>query len=289
MRFVPSSDTRYIPDGDVIFATAWHTVTSVLNYPLTKGKKCYLIQGYETWQGQKDLVDATWRSPIHKVVVAEWLRCLGEELGCQNITYISNAVNHQLYRVTRPIEGRSRQVAMVFSREQLKGSADGICALEIVKQRVPDLKAIFFSTCRADSSIPRWVKYYRNPPQKFIVDEILSRSSIFLCPSLSEGWGLPGAEAAACGCAVVSTDNGGAREYVQHCVTGLLSPPGDPEALAANLCLLIENEALRVRLAKACGSFVSRLNWEQSADSLEDFVVAVTAQPGAFVHSLATG
>src|SRR2546426_4419825 len=43
LQFVPSSDERYVPDGDAIFATAWHTVRSVLEYPRTKGEKFYLI------------------------------------------------------------------------------------------------------------------------------------------------------------------------------------------------------------------------------------------------------
>ena len=273
--FVSTSDSRCIPDGDAIFATAWHTVASVLECPPTKGEKCYLIQGYEVWQGPKDLVDATWRSPLHKVVIAKWLRELGEELGCRDMAYIPNAINHEIYRLTRPIEVRPRQVAMMFSRAQIKGSAHGIRALEIVKRRFPDVKAVFVSTSRAHPSIPEWVEYYRNPPQDVIVNGILSRSSIFLCPSLSEGWGLPPAEAAACGCAIVSTDNGGVREYIQHGVTGLLSPPGDPESLAENLCLLLQNESLRVQLAKACNSFVSRLSWDRSADLLEDFIKGV--------------
>lgn len=276
LLFVPSSDSRHIPDGDAIFATAWHTVASVLRCPSTKGEKCYLIQGHEVWQGSEDLVEATWRSPLHKVVVAKWLKELGEKLGCQNLVYIPNAINHEIHRLTRPIEGRPRQIAMTFSTVPVKGSADGIRALEIVKRRFPDLKAVFFSTSRAQSSIPEWVEYYRNPPQDFIANQILGSSSIFLCSSLSEGWGLPAAEAAACGCAVVSTDNGGVREYIKHGVTGLLSPPGNPESLAENLCLLLENESLRVELAEACNRFVSGLSWETSADLLEDFISGVT-------------
>jgi L-malate glycosyltransferase len=290
LLFVPSSDSRYIPDGDVIFATDWQTVNSILKCPPAKGRKCYFIQHYEIWQGPKELVDATWRSDLHKVVISKWLKELGERLGCQNIVYIPNAINHQIHRLTRPIEGRPRQVAMMFSPMQFKGSADGIKALEIVKKRLPDLKAVFFSTSRAPSSIPRWAEYYRNPPQDFIADQIFGGSSIFLCPSLYEGWGLPGAEAAACGCAVVSTDNGGVREYVQHGVTGLLSPPGDPNGLAENLCLLLENESLRVQLAKACNTLVSALSWERSTDLLEDFLEGITTdEQQAPVTSVTSG
>jgi glycosyltransferase involved in cell wall biosynthesis len=274
LSFVATSDPRYIPDGDAIFATAWHTVDSVLRYPPTKGKKCYLIQHYEVWQGAKDLVDATWRAPLRKIVIAKWLKELGQRLGCQDVTYIPNAINHEIFRCTRPIEGRPRRIAMMFSREAFKGSADGIMALEMVKKRFPDLKAVFFSTSRPDESIPQWVEFHRNPPQHFIVDEIYGRSSILLCPSLSEGWGLPAAEGSACGCAVVSTDNGGVSEFIQHGVTGLLSAPGDPKSLAENLCRLLQDEPLRVQLAKAANSFISRFSWEKSTDLMEDFLGA---------------
>lgn len=272
LLFVPSSDARYIPEGDYIFATSWHTVRSVLECPPTKGERCYLIQGYEVWQGPKDVVDKTWHAPLHKVAVAKWLMEKGEELGCRGVTYIPNAIDHEIYRLISPIEDRPRQVAMAFSNELVKGAADGIRSLEIAKARFPDLRVLFFSTSRPQSWIPKWVEYYRNPAQDFIVNEIFGRSSIFLSPSLSEGWGLPPAEAAACGCAIVSTDNGGAREYVQHGVTGLLSPPNDPVALAHNLCRLLEDDALRVRLAKAGNRFVSQLSWEKSTDLLENFL-----------------
>lgn len=274
--FVPSSDSSYVPDADVIFATSWHTVRSVLECSEAKGQKCYLVQSYETWQGPAELVDATWLAPLHKVVIAKWLMEKGTELGCRDLTYIPNAINHDIYHLTQPIENRARQVAMAFSTERVKGSSDGIMALKIARQKFPDLKVVFFSTSRRQSWVPEWVEYHRNPPQDFIVQQIFGRSSIFLCPSLLEGWPLPPAEAAACGSAIVATDIGGIREYVQHNVSGLLSPVGNPQSLADNLCLLLEHESLRFRLARAVNTFVSSLSWERSTDLLEQFIIAVT-------------
>jgi glycosyltransferase involved in cell wall biosynthesis len=170
---------------------------------------------------------------------------------------------------------------MAFSREECKGSIDGINALKIAKKEFPDLKAIFFSAGRAHPSIPDWVEFHRTPSLQFLVNGIYNGSSIFLCSSILEGWGLPAAEAAACGCAVVSTDNGGVREYLQHGVTGLLSPPQDPLRLAENLSLLLRNEDLRVRLATKCNQFVSSLDWDRSTDQLEDFINNVTQAQAA--------
>ena len=237
--------------------------------PESKGEKCYLIQGYEVFQGPEALVNATWKAPLHKVVIAKWLIELGAELGCTGLTYIPNAVDHVRYRIATPVEERERRVAMVYSSVPIKGSADGIEALKIAKAKYPDLKAVFFSTCRRLPSVPDWVEFYRNPPQEFIVNEIYNRSQIFLAPSWTEGWGLPPAEAACCGCALVATDTGGFREYIEDGVTGLLSPPRDPARLAENLCMLIGNNDLRHRLARAANKAVLQFDWERSTDLLE--------------------
>lgn len=275
LLFVPSSDSRYIPDGDAIFATTWRTVRSVLECPVTKGEKCYLIQGYETYMGHKDLVDATWRSALHKVVIAKWLLDLGKELGSQDMVYIPNAIDHARYRLTQPIESRPRQVAMLYSTVNIKGAADGIKALEVARKQYPDLRVVFFGLNLLRFRIPNWIEYHRNPPQDFIINQIYNKSRIFLTPSWTEGFPLPPAEASCCGCALVATDIGGLREYIQNGVTGLLSPPKDPWALAENLCLLLGNEDLRVRLAKACNSFIAQFSWERSAALLENFIADV--------------
>jgi len=270
--FVPDSEASHIPDGDAIFATAWKTVRSVLDYPKAKGEKFYLIQGYETFIGPKDLVEETWHAPLHKVVVSKWLVDIGRQLGCSDLAYVPNAINHERYRLVRPIEGRQPRVAMAFSKAPIKGAADGIEALRIARDRYPGLEVVLFGQTRLRSRIPRWIEYHSNPAQDFIIRQIYNKSSIFLCSSLSEGFALPPAEAAACGCAVVATDNGGIRDYIEHGVTGLLSAPGNPEALAENLCLLLGNDNLRVRIANACNMFVAGLSWDRSTSLIEDFV-----------------
>jgi glycosyltransferase involved in cell wall biosynthesis len=272
LLYVPSSASSYIPDGDILFATAWHTVRSVMECPISKGERCYLIQHYETFQGPQNLVDETWRAPLRKVVVSRWLADLSEALGVGEVVHIPIGIDHQVYRVMNPIARRPRQVAMMFSHVPFKRSADGIRALEIAKQHFADLQVILFGVSRRRPSIPGWMTYLNDPPQQHLVENVLNTSSIVLSPSLAEGFGLPPAEGAACGCAMVATDSGGVRDFIIHGKTGLLSPPGDPEALARNLCLLLANDDLRVRLAQAGRNLVAGLNWEHSTDLLESFL-----------------
>ena len=98
---------------------------------------------------------------------------------------------------------------------------------------------------------------------------LYNRSAIFLVPSHYEGWGLPGSEAMACGAALVSTDNGGVRAYAEHGTTALLTPIADPAALAAAACSLIEDDPLRIKLARAGCDQIRQFTWERASSDLE--------------------
>jgi glycosyltransferase involved in cell wall biosynthesis len=273
LRFVSDSDARHIPPGDALFASGWHTVNSVLACPPDRGEPFYLIQGYETWQGEKEMVDATWRAPLHKVVIAKWLLEVGQQLGCADVGYIPNAIDHDQYRLMNPVEKRGDVVAMMYSSTPFKGSKDGLRALEIVKQSIPDMQVILFGTSRPSELIPSWARYHRNPPQDFIVNNIYNKAAIFVSPSLSEGYALPPAEAANCGCALAVTDSGGTREYVEHGCTGLMSAPGDPESLAKNILMLLQNPDLRLKLVSGARKVIASCDWKNNADKFEQFIL----------------
>lgn len=275
MLYVPEPTARYVPDADAVFATWWATAELVMDYPSSKGEKFYLIQHYEVWGGPKDRVDATWRMPLKKVVIAKWLYEKGLELGVpeDEMIHIPNGINHEIFRLEKPIEDRPPRVAMMFSLTEWKGGRDGIEALEIAKEEVPHLEAVLFGVSRRPKWLPSWIEYKRNPESATLVSEIYNRSAIYLCPSWTEGWYLPNAEAMACGCAVVSTNIGGVRDYAIHGETALLSPPRDPKALAQNLVRLLKDKALRIQIAKAGYEKIQEFTWERSTDLLDKFLL----------------
>ena len=274
LLFVPTLAERYIPDADVVFATGWQTAQAVMECSASKGVKCHLIQGYETWMGPEKLVHESWRAPTKKVVVSKWLFEVGESLGAGSLTYVPNAIDGDVYRLTQPIAQRRRQVVMVCSTVKLKGSRDGVRALELARKVFPDLKATFFGNSRRPTWVPGWITYQKNPPQERIVNDYYNAASIVLSPSLSEGFALPPAEGAACGCAIVATDSGGIRDFAEHGVTALLSRPGDPEALANNLCSVLGDDALRIRLAQAANQRIKQFTWDRSSNLLENFITS---------------
>jgi len=83
---------------------------------------------------------------------------------------------------------------------------------------------------------------------------LLHACDVFALPSVdrSEAFGISQLEAMACGKPVVSSDlPTGVRLVNQAGVTGILVPPGNPDALAGAVNTLLEDEALRASFGKA--------------------------------------
>ena len=80
---------------------------------------------------------------------------------------------------------------------------------------------------------------------------LLCSVDIVALPSYREGLPKGLIEAAASGCALVTTDVPGCREVVTHDVDGLLVPVRDGDALAKAIARLQDEPALRARLADA--------------------------------------
>lgn len=89
------------------------------------------------------------------------------------------------------------------------------------------------------------------PGDRADVPDLLPQFDIFVLPSQAEGISNTLLEAMACGCAPVATDVGGNTELVEPESNGLLVPAQDSEALAEALARLVDEPALRLRLAQA--------------------------------------
>lgn len=279
MRWVPSLDPRYVPDGDAIVATLWVTAEPVAALSPSKGRKVYLIQGLETWGGHEARVMATWRAPLTKVVIASWLRDVAEALGEQAVC-IPNGLDFSRFGCDVPISTRSPCVIGMLNHElPLKGAVDALAALRIVQGVVPGLRVEMFGIPPAQPDLPSWVTYHRNPSQESL-RRLYNRCAIFLAPSHGEGWGLTASEAMTCGAALVATDTGGHREFAVDGETALLCPPKDIAAMAAAVLRLVNDNDLRIRLATRGSEDIRRFSWDVAVARMER-VLAGDAGAGA--------
>jgi glycogen synthase len=99
------------------------------------------------------------------------------------------------------------------------------------------------------------------------VMQLYSHATLFVCPSVYEPFGLINLEAMACGTAVVASRVGGIPEVVVHGETGVLVPPGEPEALAAAVSALCGDPERAARFGAAGRRRVeAEFSWEHIAE-----------------------
>lgn len=272
LMWVPSLSERHIPDGDVVIATAWQTAEWAAHYPASKGRRFYLIQHFENWDGVQERLQATWKAPLQKIVISKWLESIATELG-EDCVYIPNGLDFQRFRILNQIANRnSRKVMMLYHSASNKGSQDGLRALSIAHTEMPEIRAVLFGSSKAPAGLPDWITYYRRPEQGVLCN-LYNEASVFVAPSWTEGWGLPASEAMMCGAALAATDIGGHQEFAIHLQTALLSPPKNPAKLAEGILRLLSDEALRSKIAKAGHKFVQQFTWERSTDQMESLLL----------------
>lgn len=99
---------------------------------------------------------------------------------------------------------------------------------------------------------------------------LLKSLDVFCLSSWGEGMGSVLLEASACGAAIAATTAGGIPEVVEQGRTGLLCAPRDPEALAENLIALLDDAALRARLARDARAALPRFGLARMAEQMEE-------------------
>lgn len=251
---------------NTIVATAVDTAFGVRKVNAEKSKNVmYLIQDFEAWNSytSEDCYNS-YKFDFKKIVIAPWLKDKVAEVEKDSFL-IPNGFDFEYFKLTNPIEKRNPYtICMLNHNDDRKRCQDSFEALKIVKEKFPQLKVNIFGTPERPENLPDWYNYYQRPDQENH-NFIYNNSSIFIAASKAEGMALPPAEAMICGCALVCTNIPGFALYAKNNETALLSPVFNPEKLACNIIKLIENQDLRIKLAKAGNEFIKQFTWQKAS------------------------
>jgi glycosyltransferase involved in cell wall biosynthesis len=159
----------------------------------------------------------------------------------------------------------------LLSNRSLEGHynvADTLRAFALVERRAPDARLIVagdggqrarLRALAAELGLKRVEFVGAAAPDR--MPELYDRADIFVNSSLVDNMPLSLIEAFACGLAVVSSNAGGIPHIVTDGETGLLSPCGDYEALAANVIRLLEDRRLAARLISRARAACRQYTW----------------------------
>lgn len=256
-------ERKHMPVSDYYIATDATTSHFLLDYDVSVLHKIYFIQGYENWRMTDKQLRETYHYDCVKIVVSKWLGRILEEEGI-DYKLVPNGFPKNDFYVDTPIEKRNKYVvSMLYHQASMKNSAMGIKALELVRQRYPQLQVNLFGVYEAPGNLPKWITYYKNP-SKELHNWINNESSIYIGTSSSEGFGLTIGEAMMCGQAVACTDTDGYLEMATDNETALVSPVNDTFRLADNIVRLISDDELRTRIAKNGNVFIQSFSLDNS-------------------------
>lgn len=260
-----------LPAADVIFQP---------DAPPHLGQPVVLIQGYKLLAAA--LERPAFRAACPKVCVAGWLTRVGQAWGSppEQLLHVPPGIDHQHFRPAGAATERPIDVAMLYTDHPVKGGADGLAALDLVRRRRPDLRVVLFGML-PPGELPPWATFRQAPDHETLAAEIYGCAKVFLQPSWREGFGLTAVEAMACGAALVTTDNGGSEDYARPGFTAEVAPPRDPASLAAAIERLLDDDAHRGNVARAGEDLAATFTWDHAAELLEDHLERYLADPAA--------
>jgi glycosyltransferase involved in cell wall biosynthesis len=262
-----------VPDADVVVATYYTTAYGVLNLSLAKGAKAIFIQGYEVEKNKPNpKLDATWRMPMHKIIVSKWLVQLArEKFGDSVVSLVPNSVDLGQFHAAPRGKRSVPTVGLLYHSSRLKGCATSLKALKLVAAAMPSLRLVSFGAEQPEFRLrlPHFAEFHYRPPQEKL-RELYAQCDVWLSGSTREGFCLPMIEAMACRCPVVSTRSGGPMDIVEEGVNGYLADVGDVEALADRVLRVLNLPQERWRqMSEAAYSTASRFTWDDATDLFE--------------------
>jgi UDP-glucose:(heptosyl)LPS alpha-1,3-glucosyltransferase len=103
--------------------------------------------------------------------------------------------------------------------------------------------------------------------------DFYAAADLYVSPSLEDSFGLPVAEAMACGLPAISSLFAGVSELIESGVDGfLLRDPRDPKELASLLEELFHNQEQRERIGQAAAQKALGWTWDRNASETWEFL-----------------
>lgn len=284
VKRVPRLTDQYLPDADIVIATANETADFVAKLNRSKGEKFYFIQGFETWSRKPSLVEATWHLPLKKIVIANWLKDQALALNEAVSAVIPNGIDSKQFFPSPKPQTNPPVIFALLHPLPIKGTADLITALKRLQTQGEAFKLVGFSAYPLQKLLKEFPHLgsidleFHYKPEIDQLRQLYSDAEVFVSPSHSEGFPLTPMEAMACQTAVVATAVGGILDYAEDQKTTLLVPPKQPEQLARAIKTLLKDSNLRSKLAKQAYNRIQDYIWDKSVQKFEQTLLESVAQ-----------
>jgi glycosyltransferase involved in cell wall biosynthesis len=198
------------------------------------------------------------------------------DLPLERVALVRNGVDTETFKKKADVERRDDRILFVGDTEDRnKGFEYLLMAVHMLDLLVPaEVVVVQRSWSRKALILAREfglegrVTFVDSLTVEELVGEY-NRATMLVSPSLYEGFGLPAAEAQACGTPVIATTAGAFAEIVDD-ETGRIVPPGDAAALAEAIRELLLDADLRESMGRAAEQRIrERFSWRRAAEMMD--------------------
>jgi glycosyltransferase involved in cell wall biosynthesis len=267
---------QYDASGDdFVIGTFWVTVEPA--HKIAGDRAVHLCQGYEgafsAYAAIKDQIDATYRLPIPKLVVAKSLVAVCKQF-TDDVTYIGQVVDDEFYRARTPRENEPMRVLLPGqSQGDMKGVDDGYGAAAHARWFHQKFDLIRVSPWAPSREEPLdSVQEFHVALSTREMTRLMHSCDIVLGPNhREEGFGLPAAEALASGIPAVLTSIPSYLSFDEQRDFALFAPEDNPVELGERLIEALSDADLRERLRARGREVAEQWRGEHVADRLEAF------------------
>jgi len=215
---------------------------------------------------------------------------VAEGVPTAKLRHLPYGVNLSRFHPTSPPDANEFNVLFVGGMSLRKGVQYLVQAYARLKHPrrsltfagIPDPKLI--DMLKSRGLWPQQAQIIGHVPQTQL-KELMSRSHVLVLPSIEEGLALVLAQAMACGCPVIATENTGAGDLLKDGSGGYILPIRDVDRLAERLQLLADQPALRAALSSAAVTRVQALGGWHDYGNRALALYSDLVQHGADRHS----
>ena len=254
-----------IPDCDVIVSTYWDHIQACIDTGIAP--VVYFEQGdfhlFDHAQIDEDTLETIqklFKLPTYITTVSERSADYIKNVYSRDSVVFHNALDDEIFTLHGNSYKTNRPYLLMMGGEQqeFKGINDIIKAYSTLKDAGYELDLIWITPYEPARNYPEITRIFVSPSQTQIA-ELYRGAFVYVSGSHYESFSLPGLEAMACGCPLVTTDNVGVKEYAIDSVNSLFSRIGDSDDQAQKIKSLIENpdlyQHLRLNGLETAGKF----------------------------------
>jgi glycosyltransferase involved in cell wall biosynthesis len=285
-RFDVVHDNQTLSYGISLMQWSGFPVVATIHHPLTIDLQNALRQARSPYEMARRVLWSPWimqqvvaRRLPRVIVVSETSKHAVQRafgLDPARMRVVHNGIDTETFRPLPDVEREPGLLLYVGnSEDRNKGARYLIEALHLLQDDQREYHLILVDHKKTNLKlVPRLVQQYGLSSRVHFTGHVTTeelvrlynRATLLISPSLYEGFGLPAAEAMACGTPVIATTGGAFPEVIDHGETGWLVPPGDAHALAEAIRMLMDAPALRERLGRAAVTAIrERFSWRKAA------------------------